>query len=421
MKDGAVEHLSLKSRNTRIQFDIAIALISIIPMLALALLYVRALLEDDRALGTYGLILPVALVLAILGHAVLSKYPVTVLKLRKYLEDIVRGDLPLAIQLDHPENDIQAIERCLNTILGQLKKRVAEMEMEQLRLEMQLCQAQKLRAIGTLASGIAHEINTPIQFVSDNTRFLSESCGSVLRILDQCKALLGELDRAGLMPETVGRVRGMQKEADLDFLEKEIPAAITQSLEGLAQAAEITRAMKDFSSMAGDDGKVEADLNRAVERTIVVTRNEWKYVAEIGTDLDPSLPLVTCHLGDIKQVLVNLIVNAAHAVGDVVRMNPGSKGRIVVSTRCEDGYVRLSVKDTGTGIAPEIRDRIFEPFFTTKSGGKGTGQGLAISRSLVAKKHGGDILVDTEVGSGSTFTIRLPLKELSALPAEVAR
>ena len=149
-------------------------------------------------------------------------------------------------------------------------------------------------------------------------------------------------------------------------------------------------------------------MNHAIDATITVSRNEWKYVAEMATDLAPGLPKVRCLPSEFNQVILNLIVNAAHAIGDVVRTAEGTKGVIKIGTRLDGSWVEIKVSDTGTGIPESIRHRIFDPFFTTKEVGKGTGQGLAIARSVIVDQHGGTLTFESEMGRGTTFVIRLP-------------
>jgi len=271
------------------------------------------------------------------------------------------------------------------------------------RMEVELRHAQKLESIGQLAAGIAHEINTPIQYIGDNLRFIQEAAEELLGALDA-----GPRDPGGAVLE--GEPRALRERlaaADLDYLRRELPKAARQSLEGVARVSRIVGAMKEFSH-PGSESKTLADLNRAIESTVTVSRNEWKYVADLVLELDPGLPAVPCHSGEINQVVLNLIVNAAHAIGDLVG-NSGQMGRITVRTRSEPGRVAIQVEDTGGGIPEAIRNRIFDPFFTTKGVGKGSGQGLAIAHSVVVDKHGGTIGFETEPGQGTLFTIHLPL------------
>jgi PAS domain S-box-containing protein len=275
-------------------------------------------------------------------------------------------------------------------------------------LEGQLAQAQKLESIGQLAAGIAHEINTPIQYVGDNTRFLQESFRELFQLIEDYRGLLaGEATGEG-NGDLQQRVEDLLAQADIDYLEEEIPKAIQQTLEGVERVAKIVRAMKDFSH-PGRAEKTLTDLNKALDNTITVARNEWKYVAEIVTDLDSSLPLVPLLPNEFNQVILNIIINAAHAIADVVDKGRGEKGAITISTRRLGDEVEVRLQDTGSGIPQEIQERIFDPFFTTKEVGKGTGQGLAISHDVIVEKHGGAITFETEVGQGTTFIIRLPL------------
>jgi signal transduction histidine kinase len=256
-----------------------------------------------------------------------------------------------------------------------------------------------------LAAGIAHEINTPTQYIGDNARFLKDSFADLLTCLRANQALLAAA-KSGPAPDRVIReAEEAERRADLGYLLEEIPKSIDQSLEGISRVTSIVRAMKEFAHPDTSD-KTLANINRAIESTVSVTRHEWKYVSDVNLDLTPDLPLVPCLLGDISQVLLNLIVNAAHAIE--AKKN-GQKGAITIRTKRVGEWVEIRIEDTGTGIPESIRDKIFDPFFTTKEVGKGTGQGLAITRSVIAKKHGGTIAFESEVGKGTTFIVRLPL------------
>jgi PAS domain S-box-containing protein len=274
-------------------------------------------------------------------------------------------------------------------------------------LEAQLAQAQKLESIGQLAAGLAHEINTPIQYVGDNTRFLRDAFQDLLHLEEEYGTLLAECRTGAVAPSNLERVEGVKREIDLDYLMGEIPTAISQSLEGVERVTKIVRAMKDFSH-PGTVEKQAVDLNKAIESTITVARNEWKYVAEMVTDLDPSLPLVPCRSDEFNQVILNIIINAAHAIAEVVGREPAQKGTITIKTRRRGDGVEVSISDSGRGIPEEIRTKIFDPFFTTKEVGRGTGQGLAISHAVIVEKHGGAIDFETTMGQGTTFFIRLP-------------
>jgi signal transduction histidine kinase len=202
-------------------------------------------------------------------------------------------------------------------------------------------------------------------------------------------------------------VQEVRERIDWEYLRLEIPKAMDQMLDGIGRVAKIVRAMKEFSHVDRSSQKTAADLNKALESTLVVARSELKYVAEVGEDYG-QLPSVLCHLGDLNQVFLNLLVNAAHAIGDVMKKT-GNKGRIAVRTRQDGDWVEVSISDTGGGIPEAAREKIFDPFFTTKAVGKGTGQGLTLARAIVVEKHGGTLTFDTEAGKGTTFYVRLPV------------
>jgi len=268
--------------------------------------------------------------------------------------------------------------------------------------EMQQRQAQKLESIGQLAAGIAHEINTPIQFVGDNVRFLQNEFKEIAPVLRACSTV----DIS--VKESVAEACSMAKSLDAEYLSDEIPKALEQSLDGIARISKIVSAMKEFSH-PGQGEKQIVDLNSAIESTMIVSTNEWKYVAEMKTDFDSSLPLVPCVVGEFNQVILNLIVNAAHAIADVKEVQGGGKGLISVSTKNLGTQAEIRIKDTGGGIPASIADKIYDPFFTTKGVGRGTGQGLAIARNIIVHKHGGAIRFDSAVGQGTEFIISLPL------------
>jgi PAS domain S-box-containing protein len=272
---------------------------------------------------------------------------------------------------------------------------------ERHRLETDLRHAQKMESVGQLAAGIAHEINTPIQFVGDNVQFLSDAFGDLSRVLQAYQEAATQPDPA----PGLSAAGGLAQEIDTDYLLDEIPSAIEQTRDGVSRVSTIVRAMKAFGHPSGDS-KSLSDLNEAIRSTLVVAGSEIKYVADVVTELG-DLPPVWCNLGDINQVVLNLVVNAAHAVGEAMRKGRG-RGTITVRTRCEGDEVVVEVADTGTGIPPDIADRVFEQFFTTKEVGTGTGQGLALAYALVHDRHGGTIGFTSDPGGGTTFTIRLP-------------
>jgi signal transduction histidine kinase len=276
------------------------------------------------------------------------------------------------------------------------------------KLEAQLQQSQKMEAIGQLAAGIAHEINTPTQFVGDNTHFLQEAFDDLIQIIKIYQELVDAAKSKSLTDELIQNAEERIEEIELDYLEEEIPIAIQHTLKGVHRIAKIVQAMKIFSHPGRAD-KEPVDINDEIEKTITITRNEWKYVAELIADLDPSLPSVPCFPAEFNQVILNLIVNAAHAIAEANKDKGIQKGTIRISTRQEDNWAKIRISDTGAGIPEQIRHKIFDLFFTTKEPGKGTGQGLAISHSVIVDKHNGTITLDTKEGEGTTFTIGLPL------------
>jgi PAS domain S-box-containing protein len=283
-----------------------------------------------------------------------------------------------------------------------------ESEKELHLLDMQLRQSQKLEAVGQLASGIAHEINTPIQYVGDNTRFIKDAFGSLRKIVVNYQELLAAAKNGAFTPELAAKAEKALEDADIDYLFQQVPSAVNETLEGVERVTKIVRAMKEFSHPGGKE-KTAADINCAIESTTTVARNEWKYVSDLKLDFDRDLPSVPCFLGEFNQAILNLVINASHAIADVVKRHPGTKGVIAVKTRRDGNFAEVRVSDTGTGIPEKNRPHIFEPFFTTKEVGKGTGQGLSLVYGSVVKNHGGTVTFETEEGKGTTFIIRLPL------------
>jgi signal transduction histidine kinase len=279
---------------------------------------------------------------------------------------------------------------------------------ERRNLEGQLAQTQKLEAIGQLAAGIAHEINTPIQFIGDNTRFVKEAWTSLDPAISMLRSICQPSSPKVAPTECLRQLKSILESIDSEYMRREIPLALNQSLEGISRVTKIVQAMKEFSH-PGSDEKLPADINQAILTTITVARNEWKYVSEVETVLGDDLELVPCLVSEFSQVILNLIINSAHAISQVLGNEPGGKGKITIRTKQEKDGVVISIRDTGAGIPPEIQSRIFEPFFTTKGVGKGTGQGLALAHTTIVKKHGGRLWFESEVGKGTTFFIQLPL------------
>jgi PAS domain S-box-containing protein len=270
------------------------------------------------------------------------------------------------------------------------------------RAEVEARHDLKLESLGRLSAGLAHEINTPIQFVGDNTRFLADAYQDMLELLLVYRVCLAPSTGEVNWGERIRRAHEAELEADIEYLTAEIPTAISQSLEGVERVASLVRAMKSFSYKDSAEATY-ADLNEAVRTTLTVVRNEVKHVADVVLDLG-ELPSVRCHLGDLNQVFLNLLVNAADALA-----GKADRGEIRISSAVDGSAAVIRFADNGPGIPEDIQQSIFEPFFTTKGVGKGTGQGLALARAVL-QKHGGSIEVRSAVGEGTEFILRLPLE-----------
>ena len=291
---------------------------------------------------------------------------------------------------------IIGLEETVERRTAELKERTIQLQEEirqRMELETQLVHAQKMEAVGQLASGIAHEINSPSQFANDNILFLK----------DAVEGFIAEIDRAENAPD----------EKEMDFLKENAPQAVEQAKEGIGRITTIVKSMKNFAYRDATSEKKPNDLNQAIRSTAVVATNEWKYHAELEMNLDETLPMVPCNIGEINQVVLNLIVNGAHAIRD--RFEDGQKGTLIVATNHypEKNCVVISITDNGGGIPEDVQARIFEPFFTTKEVGVGTGQGLAIAHNVVVKSHGGQIWFDSKPGEGTTFYISLSMTQHS--------
>lgn len=295
---------------------------------------------------------------------------------------------------------------------ARLAKAVDELRMTQAKL----VQAQKLQAIGQLAAGIAHEVNTPAQYVTDNVSFLQRAFDKLSRLLNAQNDVIEAVRTGEATPQMLEAVDAARAAAKLDYLARQVPRAIEQSMAGLGQVSSIVKAMKEFSHPSGTE-KQPFDIHDVIESTSIVAKSEWKYVADLELNFDWNLPPVLLLRNEFSQVLLNLIVNAAHAIA--ATQSPGSteKGKIVISTKAVADHVEVRISDTGSGIPEAVQARVFEPFFTTKEVGKGTGQGLAIAYSVIVDKHGGSVGFETAAGRGTTFIITLPLSASASAAA----
>jgi PAS domain S-box-containing protein len=283
---------------------------------------------------------------------------------------------------------------------------------QQLVVESQLRQSQKLESIGELAAGIAHEINTPTQYVTSNLQFLHDSCGTYAKSIERCRELIGFVkEHPDLFPDEGFRERAGSAldEEEIAYLAEDVPAALDESSAGLKRIAEIVHSIKQLAH-PGELAKAFHDLNEIVQNAITVSTNEWKYVAAMEFTPEESLAPIFCLKGEVGQVVLNLIVNAAHAIESKIKGGE-EQGTITIRTRSEGGYAVLDVRDSGTGMPKDVAEKAFDPFFTTKEVGKGTGQGLAIAHNVVVGMHSGRIEIDTVEGEGTTFSVRLPFEE----------
>jgi two-component system NtrC family sensor kinase len=298
------------------------------------------------------------------------------------------------------ENRLLARNVELELLAEHLQREAAE----RARIEVELRLAQKLEAVGQLASGIAHEINTPIQYVSDSLHFLQSATRDMRGLIEAYRGERAVIEAAPAGADALARLADAEEAADLEYLDEALPKALQRVFEGVGHVAKLVRSMKEFAH-PGPRELAPADLRRGIENTVTVARNEYKYVADVVLELQ-DIPPVRCNAGELNQVFLNLIVNAAHAIAD--RGEPDARGTITVRTACDGEMVVVSIGDTGCGIPEAAQQRIFEPFFTTKEVGRGTGQGLAIARNIV-EQHGGSIAFETQRGQGTTFHIRLPV------------
>ncbi len=306
------------------------------------------------------------------------------------------------LRLRHAHDALSAANQGLAAKTAELQSSIAELVSTRARL----VQEEKLTSVGRLASGIAHEINTPIQFVNDSIVFIRDAMKDVTTLIAKYQDWHCTLQDGRPWSEAAGEIAKAEQDADLPYIVENLPGAIQSSLDGLARVATIVRSVKEFAHP--DQTEVTSvDLNHAIENTLTIARSEYKHVADVKMELG-NLPPVACYASALNQAILNIIVNAAHAIAEVVK-DTGQRGTITIRTQNEGASVVISIADSGVGIPREISDKIYDPFFTTKGVGKGTGQGLAIARSVIVDKHGGELSFETELGAGTTFFIRIPV------------
>jgi signal transduction histidine kinase len=274
--------------------------------------------------------------------------------------------------------------------------------------QSQLVQNEKLASIGQLAAGIAHEINTPVGFVASNFQTLESYIDKIEEMLKMYDKLIVEIEASGkteLLNQThaITKSRGDMK---IDFILEDIQELFSDSKEGVARITNIVRSLRDFSRIDQPGSLDEYDFNDGIKATLVVAKNEIKYDANVKTDFS-EVPSILCHAGQINQVFLNVLINAAQAIKS---RHGDDMGAITIKTYATDDQVVCEISDNGGGIAPENLSKVFDPFFTTKPTGKGTGLGLSVSYDIIVHKNNGQLLVDSTVGEGTTFTIKLPIE-----------
>ena len=322
----------------------------------------------------------------------------------------LNASVPQTTMLNTLEQSI-SLEKVVARKTQELARERAQLEeaLSQLKsAQTRLLQAQKMESIGQLAAGIAHEINTPTQFVSDNINFLRSSFAPLFQLLDLAQTIADAAKSGAIAPEMISAFAAATNEADLDFMHEQIPMALDQSADGLARIATIVKAMKTFSHSSGEVIQPE-NLEAIVRTAVIVSQNEWKSVADLKIEVAPGLPLVPCLRDEIGQLVLNLVVNSSHAISARKAKGDPSDGHITIAIGCADQNAELRFTDNVAGIPEAIRNRVFDPFFTTKPVGVGTGQGLAIAYSTVVERHHGQISLESEVGRGTCFLVRLPL------------
>lgn len=267
--------------------------------------------------------------------------------------------------------------------------------------------SQKLESIGQLAAGIAHEINTPMQFIGDNTTFLQNSLTPINEFLTQIRTIIEKEDKVN-NSNLVKEYEDLLEKYEIEYLMEETQQAVKQTLSGVRHVSKIVKAMKDFSH-PGEREKTYSDINHGIEVTGTISKNEWKYVSDLELKLDPNIPKVNCYQDELNQVVLGMIINSAHAIEEKKKLMNFSSGKILIETYQENNNVIIKISDNGMGIKEELQPKIFDPFFTTKEVGKGTGQGLTIAHDLIVNKHGGTLDVKSTYGEGTTFIITIPI------------
>ena len=282
------------------------------------------------------------------------------------------------------------------------QRKIIEAEREQLAL--QRTQHHKMTALAQLADGIAHEINTPIQTINNNLTFIEEAHQDTHDLISTYLALTAAIDSKSDLSTKLDACNAKREEIDVDYLNEEVTTTIQQCRQGTEQVSRIVRSMRIFTS--DNSAHEPTDLNKLIRDIVDISRYQWEQIAELQTDLDETLPLVTCSPSEMHQALINILMNAVQALEESSKQN---RGKITVSSQQDSEYVQVAISDNGDGIPESAQEQIFNPFFTTRDVGKGTGQGLTLSHDIVVRKHNGKLDFNTEAGVGTTFCLQLPL------------
>ena len=272
------------------------------------------------------------------------------------------------------------------------------------KLEKELQNTQRLEAIGQLTAGIAHEINSPIHYISDNMAFIDNELTTIMPV---AKEILKIQKKKNVTKNDINKLKEKLANIDIEFLSKELTKAVNENKKGLSEVSEMISAMKIYAH-ADNAHKLPIDINKTVNSIITVCKSEWKYITDIKTTFDPSMPIISCFVNDLQQAIMNIIINAVHAIEEQNEKIKRTKGQILIHTHLESDSILISIKDNGIGIPKKTYDKVFDPFFTTKQATQELGQGLAQAYTTIVDKHEGSLTFESEYGRGSTFFIRLP-------------
>lgn len=391
----------LYSRGAYIHFAVAISLSAVLPLLVV--LYFLRSESATVSLSTVQWIFIGIFILVVVtsGYVLLWRYPATIVRLRSCLASIVNAELPEMVDLSAGEQDIEDIEIALNRVLEMLREKLHVVESQKTDLERQLFRTRKLEAIGTLAAGIAHEINTPLQLIGNNAEFIDKACSDMLLAVERNKD-------------------GPDRE-QLDFLRNELSDACNSIEGGVARVANIIKAIQDFTKGGDEKQQQPIDLNQTIETILEITRNEWKYHSRVETDLDSELSFVNCFPGEIKNTITSLLLNSTQAIEQKRQEGDKEMGLISISTRLEGKKAIISIADNGCGIPEKFHNRVFDPFFTTREVNSGKGCGLTFAHTSIVKRHGGTIDFVSEENKGTVFTLTLPVDNYPSYTGQLPR